>query len=240
MTTVAAALDRATRRLSLATPAAWIGGTAADVVQIRDDFLPETVEDLLRRVDWSDPVGKQATVTGTGAADYALPSDFIRVKRDEFTVYESASVRRACVPVTSDGMWTHLQQIGTGAGTRYYRVKGYEGNYEISFYPALETGDSVTVSYVSDKWVIDTGSNESNVFDAETDILLLHRRPIELGVMWRWREAKGLDFQTDWKKYELWVSSMANHANNLQRITFGGVKRFSPWDIPVPDYIPGS
>ena len=240
MTTIVDALDRVTREVSLSTPSNWITESGDSYVEIRDDFLLEVVEDLHTRVDWASPIGKQTTISGSGAEDYALPSDFFRLKNDGYSVYETANVRRFAEPIHSDGEWTHLGQVGTGGGGRYYRVKGYEGNYEISLYPNPASGESLTVSYVSDLWKASSGGTAGSAFTDLGDVLLFPRRVIESGIISRWRARKGLDATDAKREYELLVADLANRTNSKRKLDMSDRPRRGPFDIPVPDFIPAS
>lgn len=240
MTTIVDALDRVARACSVTPPSNWITDTSDTVAEIRDDILPETIDDLTKRVDWSSPTGKQTTISGDGSEDYDLPADFIRLKRDEFAVYETANVRRIGTPVQSDGAWTHIKQIGTGAGNRFFRTKGYPGSYQISLYPNPASGESVTVSYVSSVWMADSGGTKGSDFTAITDVLLFPRRLIETGCIWRWLQRRGFDFQIPHMQYEAQIATEANATNQHRVIDIGGPRSVSAFDIPVPDYIPSS
>lgn len=238
MTLVTAALDRVAPRVGVKKPTSWVAATDEVLTDLRDIYLPEVVEDLLRRVDWDQPTGKTVTITGTGAETYSLPSDFYRMSRDKFAVYEKTTVRRIGKPVGTLGEWVHLKEIGTSGSERFYRVHGREGDYSIDFYPLPTSGDTISISYVSDVWIVDSEANESNVFDADTDNLLMPRRLIETGLVATYRERKGLDFEIQKQEYEV---ILAQHANeNTRVINLGPRQGIAPFDIPVPDYIPAS
>ena len=134
MTLVTDALDRIARQVSIDQPASWLTATDDEHVEIRDDFLLETVDNILERLDLPSPIGKQTTITGDGSETYSLPSDFKRLQRDVAAVYETTTVRRICTPITDDGSWTYLKEVGSAGATRYYRLSGYDGNWSISFF----------------------------------------------------------------------------------------------------------
>lgn len=240
MTTVVEALNRIARGCSVSAPSSWVSATTATHVQIRDDFLLETIDDLKKRVNWPSPIGKQTTITGDGSEDYALPSDFLMLQFGERSVYETTTTRRFGVPVATDGAWTQLKTIGSAGTNRYYRVKGYDGNWEISLYPNPSSGASVTVSYVSTNWKANAAGTAGDTFTAEDDVLLFPRRPVELGTIFRWRRQKGLSFETTQKEYEDWIATTSNRANGRNTINFGGRSEELPMRVPVPDYIPSS
>lgn len=240
MTTIVAALNRVARECSLDTPSNWITNSKETYVEIRDDFLPEVIDDLLRRVEWGAPIGKTTAITGDGTEDYDLPSNFYRLKKTDAAVYETQNVRRFCTPVVDDGTWTHIKELGTGAGTRYFRLEGYEGNWEILFYPTPSASESVTVHYVSDVWMKSSGGTEGNAFTAIDDVLLFPRRLVETGILYRWRRRKGLDYAAFMQEHELILAQISNRTNVRNKVHMGGVPTVSPWQIPVPDFIPSS
>jgi hypothetical protein len=240
MSTVVASLDRIARQCSLGTPANWITASEDEYKEIRDDFLLECVDDLLRRVDWADPISKLATISGDGSEDYDLPADFRRLQNDRAAVYETANVRRTGTPVTTEGQWTHIKELGTGAGHRYYRLRGYDGNYQISFYPNPTSGESIKVHYVSDLWMANSSGTPGSAFTDADDVLLLPRTMIETGVVYRWRLRKGLEYMDVQREHEFMIAEHANRSNVVRKVSFGPTQPTSPWQIPIPDFIPDS
>ena len=242
MTKVTEVLKRAARQCSINEPSSWLTATAVAAVELRDDFLQEAIDELQKRVDWASPIGKQTTITGDGATvSHSLPSNFVRVVNGELGVYETGTTRRTGVPVASDGEWTHINEIGTGGGARFYKIEGYEGNYTISFYPTLESGSDVTVSYISNVWMKSSGGTEGKSFTDPDDVVLYPRRILELGTIWRFRKRKGLQFEDIYAEYEAWIATEANRQRGPQRVIFGGTGGHRhPMRHPVPDIIPSS
>jgi len=240
MATVKDTMDKAARGCSVTPPTSWITATGLSHMEMKD-FLAETVEELLERIDWPDPITKDTVIAGTGAETYALPSDFKRLTRDELAVYETTTTRRPGIAVPTNGAWTHLKQIGSAGGDRFYRTSGdEEDGFEISFYQFPATGASITVSYVSRNW-LKQASVEGNEWTDATATLLLPARLVEMGVVWRFRRRKGMPFADRLNEYEANLARHANDKRGIKRIdmTGDGAMR-SPFDIPVPDFIPPS
>jgi len=239
MTTVVEILNRAARKCSVNPPATWVSATDATSMELKD-FLDETREDIAARCDWIGPIGKTTVITGTGAEDYDLPTDFLRLQRDDYSVYERSRTRRPCMPITRDGEWEYLDELGITGAERFYRLQGYDENYTIGFKDVLETDLTVVVSYVSKNWTINGGTEKSE-FSAEDDVCLLPRRLVEAGITYRFRMRKALPYQDVQAEYEILMSRMSSDNRTRRAINFGGQpKRRSPWDIPVPDFIPSS
>lgn len=239
MTLISDVLARVARQCSVDAPSQWVTATDDDAVALRDDYLLETVDDILDRVDLPAPISAQTTITGDGSETYTLPSAFKRLQRDALAVYETTTNRRACVPITDDGTWTHLKEMGTAGVERYFRLSGYKGNWSISFYQNPASGVSITVSYVTENWMADSGGTTGSAFSDAGDVLLLPRDVVEAGMVYRFRRREGLPYDDKRLEYEAKLSRLSNDRRARRVVSFdGGGQRRRPWDVPVPDFIP--
>lgn len=234
---ITTALNRIARQCSVSIPSSWITATRADQVEIRDDFLVETIDDLMDRVDLPGPIGKQYTVAGDGSESYSLPEDFKRLQRDELAVYDEA-LDRPCVPVTEDGMYTHIKDLGTAGVIRYFRLRGWPSNYTIDFYN--EPTSNIIVSYISSNWLATSSGTAVNEFTAETDVLLLPRRVVETGAVWRFRERRGLPYMDKYNEHEALVARLSNDRRARRKINFGQADQDVRWQDMIPSFIPSS
>ena len=239
MTQITEALNRIARQCGVQPPSSWVTATRTDHVEIRDDFLMETIVDIQDRVDLPSPIGKQTTITGTGAENYALPSDFHRVARDPFAVYDSA-LDRPVVPIQADGEWTHIKDIGTTGVIRYYRIKGYDGTWTIDLYSEPSAAVEVVVSYVSTLWMATAGGTAGTMFTAEDDVLLMPRRVVEAGTVWRFRERRGLPYLDKYNEYEALIARLSNDGRSRRSIDMGGRQTDVRWQDLIPAFIPPS
>lgn len=240
MALVTAVLDRIARQVSVSTPDNWVSATADEHVEIRDDFLLETVDDILDRADLPSPISSIHTITGDGSETYSLPADFLRIQRDPYAVYETTTVRRALIPARDDTHYTHLKEIGSTGSDRYYKLTGYEGNWEISIYREPSSSIEVKVHYVTRNWMADSGGTAGYAFTASDDVILLPRNVLELGTVMRWRRRKGLPYDDILAEYEIQIARLSNDRRNRRTVHFGEPPMRHPWDVPVPDEIPSS
>lgn len=238
MTTVLEILARASRQCSVNAPPSWLAASDQTSQEVLD-FLEMTVTDIQDRLELVGPLSGQQVITGTGAENYALPADFHRLQRGEYSVYERLNTRRACLPVSDDGQWEYLQEYGAAGANRYYRLTGYPGSWQIGFERVLETDLTAVVSYVSTNWLIN-GVTYKPMFTAEEDICLLPRELVESGIVWRFRQRKALDYADVQMRYETLMARYGNDSRTLRKVHFGSVPMRSPWDIPVPDFIPSA
>ena len=246
MTTIVEALNRIARECSVKAPSSWVTATADRYKELRDDFLLQTVEDIQDRVDLPSPIGKLTTLTGgagtTNADDsetFSLPADYKRVSRDDLAVYD-VYLDRPVNPLKSDGMYNYLTDQGPSGVIKWYRIEGYPGNYTMTLWPGPGTGQTVQVQYMSDLWMATSGGTAGSSFTAEDDVLLLPRRVVETGTVWRFRERRGLPYVDRYNEYEALITRLANESRPRRKVNMGEPDRKVRWQDLVPAYIPDS
>lgn len=239
MTTIVEALNRIARQCSINVPSSWVTATRPDHVELRDDFLNETLTDITDRVDIPSPISGRTTITGTGVETYSLPTDYKRLQRNENTVYD-VSQDRPCVPITRDGDWEFIKDTGTAGVVRYYRLSGYEGNWEISFLTEPTASVEIIINYVTDAWMASAAGTVGKAFTDETDLLILPRRVVEAGTVWRYRERRGLPYLDKYNEYEALVARLSNDTRTRRVVSFGETDNNVRWQDLVPAFIPPS
>lgn len=245
MTLIVDALNRIARECGVKSPSSWITATKDSHLEIRDDFLMQTVEDIADRVDLPSPVSKIQTLTGTGTTNsdgsetFILNTDYKRLQKGELAVYDPLQDRPA-VPVSDDGLWAYITDQGAAGVVKYYRTKGYLGNHTIDLYNAPASGQAITVNYVSNNWMATGGGDVGKMFTADTDVLIMPRRVVEAGTVWRFRERRGLPYLDRYNEYEGLIARLANETRNRRVVNMGGINRDVRWQDLVPSWIPDS
>lgn len=240
MTLITDVLDRIARQCSRDEPDSWVTADDLEHKEIRDDFLLETVEEVLRRGDYPSPIGATYELTGDGSEAYDLPAAFVRLDRTGMAVYEDTGIRDALCPVTSSGEWEWIKDQGATGLDTFFHLSGYEGNYQINIFPALGTGKVVKISYQTGYWMRSSGGVNGTAFTDPDDILLLPRRLVEVGTVTRWRERKGLDASEKRREFEILLAEFKAEARPTRKVSMQAPRARRPWDVPVPDVIPSA
>lgn len=94
--------------------------------------------------------------------------------------------------------WEKLKAMQNTGPWVQYVVR--EGN--ILFNPVPVAGQSCYFLYQSKNFVNVSTGGTSDRFVTDTDTVVFQERIMKLGTIWRWKAAKGLDFTTDYAKYE--------------------------------------
>jgi hypothetical protein len=157
--------------------------------------------ELSREHSWS-VLRKVRTFTGVAAVIQAgePPTAFDRFVPQ--TKLWNVNTKRALDGVKNQNDWLFLTLENVGPPVQYWSMQGGV----INILPAPETTDSFTYSYISKNWIRPTGettdANDKSTFTADTDEPLLSDELLILSGVWRWKQAKQLDYAEDMVTYE--------------------------------------
>lgn len=113
------------------------------------------------------------------------------------TLYNRTAVLRIIGPLGARE-WQDQKAFGAAGADSQYRIRGN------SFWilPAPTASQSVYYEYVSNKWVQNAaGSTNYTGWQADTDVGRIPEHLLTLGLIWRWKAAKGFDFSKDEDAY---------------------------------------
>lgn len=159
------------------------------------DLANEVAEEIAKSYDWG-ALTKVATITGTAAEAYDLPDDYDRMA--------------VLAEVDDSGNWLWgYTRFGSVSDWQRAKNSGYmalsPGGYIITggqmhFYPSPV--GTATFPYVSKEWAASESDTPKRKFTADNDVFLLDERLLTLGLIWRWKAQKGLDYGEDLATYE--------------------------------------
>lgn len=203
------AVQRVARQTGLTPPSSVMGSGEETWLQMVE-WAQETVDDLAIRHDWRALHGTSA-ITGDGTTtDFALPSDFARLsKMPALSLDGSLSGFWPTGPV-DDPRFISAQTALIGWPGRAYKI---EGGY-VKFATAPASGELYTLSYQSSKPIYSIGSGTpTNIAEwlYDTDTLRISERLLRLGLAWRWKAAKGLDYAEAMSSFERFLETEASH-----------------------------
>lgn len=147
------------------------------------------------RKEWTQTIG--------GSVDnYAGPTDlrfFLNT-----TAWDRTNDWPLQGPISPD-VWQMIKSgsIGsTGPRTRFRRMAGL-----IYFDPSPATDQDIVIEYCTSKWCTDsTGATPRERFTTDSDLPLIPDDAFILELKWRYRRAKGLDYQEEFNECEEFVA----------------------------------
>ena len=182
-------------------PSTMVGNTDATARQLFR-IANRHGESMSQEGMWNRLV-KEATFTLTSAdQDYDLDTIAPGMRYIiPMTTWDRSDKRIVLNPITSRE-WQYLKGWTTIAGlNRRARIRNNQLEFEDTVSTA-DNGKTIAFEYVSNLWVTNSdGSEEKNAFTLDTDKILLDDELFILGMVWRFRKSKGLEFEDDRAEY---------------------------------------
>lgn len=154
---------------------------------------------LSLRKTWPVLVKEQEIVTVANQAEYDLPVDFHHVVNP--SVYNASQYYMLKGNLQPMEFMRYAQRIvGPNNPCTGYRIKQKDKKLVLAPTPTTD-GERVIFFYVSKNFVKDSTGNEKGLFSQDDDVPIIDEDLIELGLNWRWRQKKGLDFTAELAEY---------------------------------------
>ena len=182
-------------RLGLPRPATVI--TASDEnARVLLGMAQEEGKALYDRHTWQVLQTEYTFPTVASTASYALPTDFDQLLKD--TVFNRTR-RRRMVGDLSPEQWQETQASLVTMVNPAFRIRG--SLFYIS--PTPTSAETVAYEYMSKNWCQSSLSVGQSVWAADTDTGILNEELMTLGIVWRFKSKKGLDYAEDMANYEI-------------------------------------
>ena len=188
----------AARRLGLTPPSSVISSPDENA-KILLGLAQEEGKSLYDRHTWQATQTEHTFSTANGTASYALPSGFDSIIKD--TVFNRTS-RRRMEGDLSPAQWQETQASLVTMVNPAFRIRG--NLFYIS--PTPTAVETVAYEYISKNWCQSAGSVGQSAWAADTDTGILDEELTTLGIIWRFKSKKGLDYAEDMQSYEIKVN----------------------------------
>jgi len=168
---------------------------------------------LSRRFDWRQ-MKKLGALAGDGSSTvFTLPTDFDRLATG-LPIWIDESPQLPLQMVNDDEMLRY-KVAQTDPVNPVWRLIGNS----IEFYPAPDSGDNIKLEYRTKYWIVDeTETTRKARWTADTDLAVLPERLMTLGLVWRFKQAKGFDYAEDFRTYQIEVEKAGASDNGRQTI----------------------
>jgi hypothetical protein len=187
------------QRLALGNPSVAVGSADPQVQQM--------VQLALKEAEWQlsefDPQvclleGSFTTVAAeVQVAD--IRTTFPGMKAILNDVMWNRDLRRPVFGPMTAQRWEQLKAMVMQGPWNQFQIRGNA----IRFIPDPAPGQSVWFQYKSINWCESAAGTPQSRFLADDDVLLLDEQTFKLGMEWRWKKAKGLDYAQDFADYEV-------------------------------------
>lgn len=198
-------------------PVKVIGNT--DQIAIQMLRLLNREGNSLSRSDWEALKKEHIFTLVSGTQTYSLPSDFRYIING--TSWCRDNKRQLIQPLTSKEWqffkgWSTVNSLNLRARIR---VGLFEFEQTIG---ASDDGKTIAFEYMSNSWAQSSAGAAQTEFLADTDNSLLDEELLTQGLVWRFRKAKGLQFEGDLIEYTRMVNEAKARDGGSRVMKLGG------------------
>lgn len=224
--TVLDCFKQASRRLLAQDQNSLFTGTDAFQIKMQA-IISEAILDIAQQHDWL-ALTKQCTLTTDGqTADFDLPADYGRmlVKSDVHSSIWSVNYQAA----KDLDEWTQLQRFMPSTIPGYWIIYGGQ----MHLMPAPRINENPCFWYIASNLVRGDDGTLKPQFTTDSDAFLLDEQLLVLAMIWRWKQAEGLDYAEDMQNYEVRLSQIAtkDHGSKPIRSSRNGLSRLGIWAL---------
>lgn len=210
-------IQRVCQRLALALPPAAVTSTDQQTLQLLA-LLNEEGEELSERYPWQ-ALNAEATFTSVATESQGalstLASGFKYVIND--TMWNRTGTRPVFGPLSPQG-WQQRKSSSVTGPYSEYRIVGNA----LKFIPVPAAGLTVAFEYHSKNWVTLAAGGTASAIAADADTALLDEQIMTMGLVWRFKHAKGFAYDEDFNKYERRVVDAMSRDGSKPVLSAGG------------------
>lgn len=188
-------------RTGLDVPETVMGNADPKIRQIRS-LLEEEGKDLAKRGIWEGMV-YEASLTTLAQEDQGAMAD-IATNNFDYILNQTIWDRSTRLPVLGPLAPVDYQALKAlvSTGPRYrWRLRG--GRLLVN--PSPPAGSTWKFEYVTKNWILNVSGVGCEYFDLDTDTTVFPADLAILGLRWRWKKEKGLEYAEDFRTYEMQV-----------------------------------
>lgn len=208
--TILDAMQSAAIRLIGTKPQVFFGASNTDNVFEMEitDLINEVAKDICKYADWQ-ALTKIRVIAGDGVTEvFPFDDDYDR----QLLVTD--------IQDTTSWFWRY-HHVPNITDFIFYKNRGFNlitpgiwciFNNEINFWPPPATGENATFPYISTGYArLNGAAFTSPQFENDTDGFEIRggERLLTLGLIWRWRENKKLDYTGDQEQFNLLIDQLA-------------------------------
>lgn len=214
-------------RIGVQKPSTVSSNTNIEVMELLE-FAQEEGRELAKRGAWQ--VLRKEFTFATSAAE--TQSNYSITDLDRF-IADTIWNRTRKLPLfgpLNPKEWQAIKSFSSSPITNSFTLRG--GIFLMS--PTPTAGDNVYGEYFSKNFCQSSGGTGQSSWAADTDTGVLDERIMGLGIIVRFKAAKGLDYSTDLAKYETQVQQALEQDKPDRAIDLAGVRRSGP-GIVIPE-----
>jgi hypothetical protein len=148
------------------------------------------------------------------------------------TAYNRDQARKLRGPLTPEAWQALKASLVTSVTGDLFRIRGDA----FLMLPAPTAGELIAYEYSSAYWAKSSAGVAKAQYTADEDLTFLPETLIQLGVIWRFKQAKGLDYGEDMSTYERALQRAVGRDGGEAAIVMAN--SYDPFAVNIPQSIP--
>ncbi|VVE00673.1 hypothetical protein PIN31115_02087 [Pandoraea iniqua] len=208
------------QRINLPTPSTAAQSSDPQITQI-NALAAKEGEWQVSEYDWQALLLEATFVTvGVETQVANITATFPGFKAILNDVMWNRDLRRPVFGPMTPQRWEQLKAMVMQGPWNQFQIRGNA----ILFIPVPAVGQNIWFQYKSTCWAQSATGAPQTRFLLDTDTLLLDEATFKLGIEWRWKKAKGLDYAQDFVDYEAMLATSKARDGSKDVINMGDVK----------------
>ena len=217
-------IQAACRRIGILAPTLAVGSYDQQIIQLLA-LCEEEGQELADRYPWQGLQNEVLFVTVAAQVQTTLSATAPGFNYIVNNTIWNRTLRRPVYGPTSEQDWQQKKAIQLNGPFNSFRIVGDT----INFYPNPAANQACAFEYISRNWITTSTSATSAFWTSDADLPNISDQLIILGLIWRWKAAKGLDYAEDFAKYERKIAdAMARDAGKPKLNMDGATYEISP------------
>lgn len=207
--------------------------TDQTAIQIKEICNTE-LESLANEYDWMHLRSTYTFNTVVGQRIYIMPDDFDHIDRHSVFNQDQYVSVRGSIPIEEWQFRRHglLSDIINNK----FRLMHNGDNYAIELAAEPSSVTTMVLEYYSNNLVMGDDDTPKRLFALDTDVSRVPEEIVKLGVKWRFRRVKGMDFTAELAEYNNHISKKFARKHAFSDIPIGRSRQHHP--VLTHGYVP--
>lgn len=230
--TVLSAIQYACSFIGVSVPAAVMASTTRELVELK--AITNDVASMITRAHPWQIFRTIATVTGDASTvDFDLPSDYDWMP-DDSNLWSSATKQPLVkLQSTDDYLYIVVNSL-TPTPSRWIIYAN-----QIHIRAALASAVTAKYFYQSNLCVDPASGSNTAIFATDTDVFRLDERLLKLGIIYRWKQAKGQAYSQELDDYEVLKEKLIARDKGATILHQGSARHARGSVFSYPGTVPG-
>jgi hypothetical protein len=170
---------------------------------------------------------------GDGVSEaFSLPTDYDRMLK-KAVVHSTTWQNAKFVAAKDEDDWLYTKDIGiAGTPGKWIILSG-----QFQVFPAMAVGENARFYYISNKICGPVGTLTKTSFTDDSDTLFINEKLLRLGIIWRWRANKRMEYAEDMSNFEIAMAEVYGADKGSKLLTVGRQRIPGGVDIAYPGTI---